>query len=78
MITIQTEVTESIYRQATALADKEHVSVERLFSLALAQALAAWASQDIIAQRAKRGSRAKLLEFMAQVPDVEPEAYDKL
>lgn len=78
MITIQTEVPESIYRQATALADKEHVSVERLASLALAQALAAWASQDMIAKRAKRGNRENFLEFMAKVPDVEPEDYDKL
>ncbi len=34
--------------------------------------------KSIIAERGKRGSREKFLEFMAKVPDVEPDEQDRL
>ena len=78
MTTIQTQVPDAIYKQAVALAEKEQVPVERLVSLALAQALGAWQSESIIAERAKRGSREKFLAVLAKAPDVEPPDYDRL
>ena len=33
---------------------------------------------DYLEQRAKRGSREKLLSVLAKAPDVEPEEHDKL
>lgn len=78
MTTIQIEVPEAIYKQAVELAEKESVPVERLVSLALAQALGAWRSESIITERAKRGSREKFLAVMAKASDVEPEEYDRL
>lgn len=35
-------------------------------------------AESLIAERAKRGSREKFLEFMADVPDVEPDERDRL
>ena len=35
-------------------------------------------AEDFISERGKRGSREKFLEFMAKVPDVEPEERDRL
>jgi hypothetical protein len=78
MTTIQAEVPDGIYRQAVELAQKEKVPVERLVSLALAQALGAWASESIIALRGKRGSREKFLAVLAKAPDVELPDYDRL
>ena len=60
------------------LAEKENVPVERLVSLALAQALGAWRSESIIAERARRGSREKFLAVLAKAPDAEPEDYHRL
>jgi len=78
MTTIQAEVPDGIYKQAVELAQKEKVPVERLVSLALAQALGAWQSESIIAERAKRGSREKFLAVLAKAPNVEPADYDRL
>lgn len=78
MTTIQAEVPDAIYKQAVALAEKEKVPVERIVSLALAQALGAWPSESIIAERAKLGDREKFLAVLAKAPDVEPPDYDRL
>ncbi len=61
MTKIQTEVTDAIYKEAVAMAERENVSVERLLSLALAQAMGAWQTESIIAERAQRGNREKFL-----------------
>ncbi len=63
---------------AADFAARENMTLEQIVSLALAQALGAWVAQNEIKVRAQRGSRKKLLEFMAQVPDVEPPDYDRL
>jgi hypothetical protein len=44
----------------------------------VAEKLATLATVDYLAERAKRGSRDKLLAVLAKAPDVEPEEYDKL
>jgi hypothetical protein len=44
----------------------------------LAHSLGVWTAESLISERAKRGSREKFLEFMAKVPDVEPEEHDRL
>jgi hypothetical protein len=48
--------------------------MERLLSRALAQAMGAWQSERIIAERAKRGSREKFLAVLAKTPDAPPVA----
>jgi hypothetical protein len=78
MTKIQAEVPEAIYKQVVELAEKENVPVERLVALALAQALGAWRSESVIAERAKRSNRGKFLAVLAKAPDVEPEEYDRL
>ncbi len=78
MITIQTELPEKLYEQARALAKRENISVERLASLALAQALGVWQTQSIIAERAGKADRDVFLKFMKQVPDNEPEEGDRI
>ncbi len=78
MTTIQTEVPDAIYKQAVALAEREKVPVERLLSLALAQAMGAWQTESVIAQRATRGNREKYLAVLAKVPNVPPMPGDEL
>lgn len=78
MMTIQAQIPDSLYQQAAEFAARENMTVEQVVSLALAQALGAWSAQSKIEERAQRGSREKFLEFMAQVPDVDPSDYDHL
>jgi len=78
MTTIQTEVPDAIYKQAVAMAEREQVPVERLLSLALAQALGAWQTESMIPDRARRGSREKFLAVLSKAPDEPPLPGDEL
>lgn len=78
MTTVQTKIPDSILRQAQAFAERENLSLEQVISLCLAHSLGVWTSDNLISERAKRGSREKFLEFMSKVPDVEPEEHDRL
>lgn len=67
-----------LIRNSKCAVEKENVPVERIVSLALAQALGAWRSERTITERATRGSREEFLAVLAKAPDVEPEEYDRL
>ena len=79
MTSIQAELPDSLYRSARELAEQEGIPLDRLISLAVAQAIGAWMSQrDLIQERAKRGRREKFLAALSKVPDVSPQAGDEL
>ena len=78
MSTMSVTLPQSIQEQVEALAQKEGISVTEFIALAVAEKLATLATADYLAERAKRGSRDKLLAVLAKAPDVEPEDYDKL
>jgi hypothetical protein len=61
-----------------AQAHKEGISLNEFLTLAIAEKLATLSTADYLAERAKRGSREKLLAVLAKAPDVEPEDYDRL
>jgi Ribbon-helix-helix protein, copG family len=78
MSTLSLTLPQSLQEQVEALAQKEGISVNEFIALAVAEKLATLATVDYLAERAKRGSRDKLLAVLAKAPDVEPEEYDKL
>ena len=78
MSTMSLTLPKSLQEQVEALAQQEGVSVNEFIALAVAEKLATLATADYLAERAKRGSRDKLLAVLAKAPDVEPEEYDKL
>jgi hypothetical protein len=78
MSTLQLTLPQSMQTQVEALAQKEGISITEFITLAVAEKLATLATADYLAERAKRGSREKLLAVLAKAPDVEPEDYDKL
>ncbi|MEX0702136.1 MAG: toxin-antitoxin system HicB family antitoxin [Planctomycetales bacterium] len=69
---------ESLHDAARELAAREGISVNQLVATALAEKLSALMTEEYLEERAKRGSRKKFLAAMAQVPDVEPEPWDRL
>ena len=78
MSTLQLTLPQSMREKVEALAQKEGISIHEFIMLAVAEKLATLATADYLTERAKRGSREKLLAVLAKAPDVEPEDYDKL
>ena len=78
MSTMSLTLPQSLQEQVEVLAQKEGISVTEFIMLAVAEKLATLATADYLAERAKRGSRDKLLAVLAKAPDVQPEEYDKL
>ena len=68
-------VPEDLYSKAAELAARDHVSVEEFVSGLLANGLA---SRTYIQSRAKLFDRGEFERALTQVPDVEPEGYDRL
>ena len=60
------------------MAEAEGVSMNHFVTLVIAEKMTTLNTLDYLAERAKRGSREKLLAVLAKAPGVEPEEYDKL
>lgn len=71
-------IPKSLHNQVRELAKEDGVSMNQFVMLALAQKVATLQAIDYLEERAKRGSREKLLAVLAKAPDVEPEKYDRL
>jgi len=69
---------DSLAKKAAELAEKEQISLDQFVSLAVAEKMSAWLTEGYVAERAKRGDRAKFLKALRKVPHVPPEASDKL
>lgn len=78
MSTISLRLPDSLHRKARELAEQEHISINQLITVALAEKISVLMTEDYLGERAKRGSRAKFEKAMAKVADVEPEEYDRL
>jgi hypothetical protein len=68
----------SLHERARELARREGVSINQLVSAALAEKMSALLTEEYLETRARRGSRARYLAALAQVPDVEPDPADIL
>ena len=78
MSTLSLRLPESIHRNAKLFALREGISVNQLAASALAEKLAALATEDYIEQRARRASVKKFNAALALVLDVPAEAGDEL
>ncbi len=71
-------IPKSLHSQVRELAAEEGISMNQFVMLALAEKVATLQAMDYLEERAKRGSREKLLAILDKAPNVEPEDYDKL
>jgi Uncharacterized protein encoded in hypervariable junctions of pilus gene clusters len=69
---------ESLHQKLGELAEREGVSINQLITSAVAEKMSALMTEDYLAARAKRARRRKFEAVLAKVPDVEPEAFDRL
>ena len=77
MSTLSIRLPKSVHEQVKALARAEGISMNQFIALAVAEKIAALQTVNYLEERAKRGSREKLLAVLAKAPDVEPEDYDR-
>jgi hypothetical protein len=78
MSTLSLRLPQSIHLNAKRYAEREGISVNQLAATALAEKLAALATEDYINQRAQRASAEKFAAALALVPDVPATPGDEL
>jgi hypothetical protein len=78
MSIVQVQIPDSLHKSLSELASRDGISIDQFISTAIAEKLSALMTESYLSERAKRGSRAKYEAILATVPDVEPEAYDKI
>lgn len=78
MSTLSLRLPDSLHRGIKELALKEGISINQFVATAVAEKMAALMTEDYLQERARRGSRAKYEAALAQVPDVEPDEYDRM
>lgn len=78
MSTISLRLPDSLHKTARALAEKEHVSLNQLIALALAEKVSALAAEEVLQGRARRGNRRRFRRALTKVAKTEPEKQDRL
>ncbi|SMO46875.1 YlcI/YnfO family protein [Gracilimonas mengyeensis] len=78
MSTLSVRLPESLHKKIKELAEQEGVSMNQFITLAVSEKMSALLTVDYLKDRAEKASRQQFDEIMNQVPDVEPEDYDKL
>jgi len=78
MSTISVRLPESLHKKIKELAEREGVSMNQFITLAVSEKMSALLTVDYLKKRAEQTSKQNFMHIMDQVPDVEPEDYDKL
>ncbi len=60
------------------LAKKEGISINQFIASAVAEKMSALMTENYLVERSKKGNKKAFLQVMSKVPNVEPEANDKL
>ena len=77
MSAISLRLPDSLHVRARVLSKRDHVSINQFVATAVAEKISALETEDYLAQRAARASRAKFEAALAQVPDREPDEPDR-
>ncbi|MEX2457343.1 MAG: DUF6290 family protein [Balneolaceae bacterium] len=78
MSTLSVRLPESLHKKIKELAEREGVSMNQFITLAVSEKMSALLTVDYLKERAEKASKQNFRHIMDQVPDVEPEEYDKL
>ena len=78
MSTLSVRLPESLHKKIKELAEREGVSMNQFITLAVSEKMSALLTVDYLKERAEKAGKQNFRHIMDQVPDVEPEDYDKL
>jgi len=77
MSTMSLRLPDSLHNGIKELAAREGISINQFITTAVAEKMSALMTEDYLRKRAQRGSREGYEAALAEVPDVEPEEYDR-
>lgn len=78
MRTLSIRLPDSLHKRIKQMAEAEGISMNQFITLAVAEKMSALATVEYLKERANRGNRQKFEAVLKNVPDVEPEEYDRL
>ncbi len=78
MGTISLRLPDSLHEEVRKLAEREHISINQLATLAIAEKVATLATADYLMRRASRADKKKFERAMAKVADTRPDEQDAL
>lgn len=78
MSTISIRLPDSLHRMAKNIASEDHISMNQFIASAVAEKVAALATENYLQERANRASEAKFKAAMAAVPAIAPEEADRI
>lgn len=78
MSTLSLRLPESLHKSVKEMVQREGISINQFITIAVAEKLSALLTEEYLQERAKRGSREAYLAALAEVPDTEPEEFDRL
>jgi hypothetical protein len=78
MSTLSLRLPDSLHRGVKELASREGISINQFVATAVAEKMSALMTEEYLQERALRASRERYEAALAEVPDVEPEEYDRL
>ena len=78
MSALSLRLPESLHKRVRELAAREGISINQFVATAVAEKMSALLTEDYLEERARRGRREQYRAALAEVPDVEPEDYDRL
>lgn len=78
MSTLSLRLPDSIHERVKEFAQKEGISINQFIASAVTEKISAYATVNYLERRAKRANITKFEKALSQIPDVEPEEYDKL
>lgn len=78
MSTLSVRLPESLHKKMKELADKEGVSMNQFITLAVTEKMSALLTVDYLKMRAEKADSRAFDRIMSEVPDIEPDDYDKL
>ena len=77
MTKLSVRLPDSLHKLAKEVAGQDHVSINQFIASAVAEKVAALATETYLRERAERASDTKFMAALAAVPDVSPEDFDR-
>lgn len=78
MSTLSLRLPDSLHNGVKELASREGISINQFIATAVAEKMSALMTEEYLQERARRASRERYEAALAEVPDVEPDEYDRL
>ena len=78
MSTISVHLPHSLHKKVKEVVQQDGISLDQFIATAIAEKLSALMTVDYLRQRAGRSSQKGFEQALSEIPDVEPEKYDKL